>query len=79
VLVFALYTNSPETRQLYERSEVLWLICPLMIYWISRLWLVASRGHLCEDPVVFAVQDRGSLFVGAVVAVLLLAATVPIP
>jgi hypothetical protein len=46
----------------------LWLIAPLMIYWLSRVWLLASRGELNEDPVIFALTDRMSLLTGLAVA-----------
>jgi hypothetical protein len=49
----------------------LWLIVPLLLYWLNRVWLLASRGELNEDPVIFAIRDWVSLCVGA--AVLLVA------
>ena len=58
VLVFALYINSPESVALYDRPQVLWLICPALLYWISRAWFIAHRGGMHDDPVVFAVTDR---------------------
>ena len=71
-LIVALYINSPEVRLLYSRPHWLWLVCPLLIYWISRVWLQASRGRLDEDPVLFALRDRISYMiifcVGAVIA-----------
>jgi len=39
---------------------VLWLLCPLLLYWISRAWLIAHRGDMHDDPVVFAVSDNTS-------------------
>lgn len=60
VLVFALYINSPESIALYSRPEVLWLLCPVLLYWISRTWVIAHRGEMDDDPVVFAVTDRVS-------------------
>lgn len=60
VLVFALYINSPESLALYGRPQVLWLLCPLLLYWISRAWIIAHRGGMHDDPVVFAVTDRVS-------------------
>ena len=47
---------------------------PLQILWLSRVWLLASRGELSEDPVVFAITDRVSLLIGAAVAVVALLA-----
>jgi 4-hydroxybenzoate polyprenyltransferase len=60
VLVFALYINSPESLVLYSHPKALWLICPLLLYWISRAWMVARRGEMHDDPVVFAATDRVS-------------------
>ena len=70
VLVFALYIHSEEAGRFYANGWALWLICPLLIYWISRIWMKAQRRELSEDPVLFAVKDRVSLLVGALVLVL---------
>ena len=74
VLVFSLYIQGETAQQLYTREWALWLICPLILYWISRVWLLAKRHKLLEDPVVFAMTDRVSLAVGAGVGALLLLA-----
>ncbi len=71
VLVLALYINSTASELLYRHPQVLWLLCPLLLYWVSRAWIVAHRGTMHDDPIVFAVTDRVSLTVlvlGAVVA-----------
>lgn len=74
VLVLALYINSLTALQHYHQPQLLWLVCPVVFYWVSRLWLLARRGELHQDPVVFAVTDRvswlavalcGALIVGA--------------
>jgi 4-hydroxybenzoate polyprenyltransferase len=73
VVVFALYINSHDVIAHYSHAARLWVIVPLMILWISRVWLLAGRGELDEDPVIFAVTDRVSLVIGfcsAIVAVL---------
>ena len=74
VLVAALYINSDRVVGLYRHPEVLWLICPLLLYWISRIWMLAHRGQLHDDPVLFAIKDRESWVVGALVALVLVAA-----
>jgi 4-hydroxybenzoate polyprenyltransferase len=74
VLVFALYINSPESLALYGRPQVLWLICPMLLYWISRAWIKAHRGGMDDDPVVFAVTDRVSQVVIAICGLLVLGA-----
>lgn len=65
VLVLALYIHSPEVLQLYRSPELLWLLCPLVVYWVGRFWLLTGRGHLHGDPVVFALNDRASWITGA--------------
>ena len=71
VVVFSFYIGeSRKSGVLYQHPTRLWLITPLMIYWLSRVWLLASRGELDEDPVIFAVTDRISLLTGLAVAVI---------
>jgi 4-hydroxybenzoate polyprenyltransferase len=74
VLVLALYINSDQVKNLYFNSNLLWILCALLLYWISRLWFWAKRGELLEDPVIFAFTDRNSLLVAAIGVVTLAAA-----
>ncbi len=74
VVVFALYIGSYDVTVLYHRPARLWLVVPLLILWVSRVWLLASRGELNEDPVVFAFTDRMSLLIGIVIGVIVLLA-----
>jgi 4-hydroxybenzoate polyprenyltransferase len=76
VIIFALYINGPDIEKLYRHPTRMWLILPLMILWILRVWLLASRGELDEDPVIFAVTDGMSLLIGAAIAVIALLATI---
>ncbi|WP_099092055.1 UbiA family prenyltransferase [Paludisphaera borealis] len=71
VLVFCLYLNSPDVRTHYGRPEVLWLSCPLLLYWISRIWFLAYREQLDDDPVAFALRDRISYLIGGAMMVVL--------
>jgi 4-hydroxybenzoate polyprenyltransferase len=64
IVIFALYINGHDVVALYHHASRMWLITPLLILWISRVWLLASRGELDEDPVVFALTDRMSLLLG---------------
>lgn len=74
ILVLALYITSDAVQALYTRPQALWLVCPLLMYWILRVWFVALRGDLHYDPVVFALRDRVSYAVaGAILVVLYLA------
>ena len=72
VLVMALYVSSPDVRALYAAPAWLWLACPLLWYWLARVWTLAHRGELRGDPVLFALRDPVSLGVavafGAVLA-----------
>lgn len=64
VMVLALYIQDPSTAVLYNHPDLIWLACPLLLFWISRLWMLAHRGKVDDDPVIFAIQDRASLVVG---------------
>ena len=77
VMVLALYIHSQEVRSLYAHPAALWMACPLIMSWISRIWLLARRGQLAEDPVVFAIRDKVSWSLGVALAVLLFVATRP--
>ena len=69
VLVLALYINSPEIEPLYHRPKAIWMLCVLMLYWISRVWMTAHRGGMHDDPVVYALRDRVSLGLGLLAAI----------
>lgn len=74
ILVLALYINSPESLELYRQPKLLWLLCPMLLYWVSHMWMAANRGFMHDDPIVFAASDRYSLLViGLCTATVLLA------
>lgn len=64
VLVLSLYISSHKVLLVYSQPFYLWLLCPLIFYWISRVWILTHRGEMNEDPIVFAIKDRVSYFVG---------------
>jgi len=68
-LVLALYVNSPDIQALYRQPKVIWALCILLLYWVSRIWLTAQRGQMHDDPVVYALRDRESLAVGLIAVV----------
>lgn len=74
VLVFALYIHSAASETLYRRPHFLWLLCPLLLYWISRAWMLAHRGNMHDDPVVFAATDQVSLGIAALSAAIVIGA-----
>jgi 4-hydroxybenzoate polyprenyltransferase len=63
VVVLALYITSVAAQRFHSRQETIWLLCPLLLYWISYMWLIAHRGDMHDDPVVFALKNRGSIVV----------------
>ena len=71
VLVLALYVHSEEVFGKYEKPMLLLLICPLLLYWISRIWMLAHRGQMHDDPIVFTLKDRVSYVVGALTLLVL--------
>jgi 4-hydroxybenzoate polyprenyltransferase/phosphoserine phosphatase len=64
LLVLAFYINSAAILPLYQYPLLLWLLCPAYLYWINRIWLLAGRGLIQVDPVLFAIKDRHSWLVG---------------
>jgi len=63
ILVVALYIHDPVMIVKYSTPMWLWVVIPAMLYWLSRVWLIANRGELNEDPVLFALRDKVSYLV----------------
>jgi 4-hydroxybenzoate polyprenyltransferase/phosphoserine phosphatase len=74
VAVLTLYISNLDASHLYTHTKRLWVLIPVLLLWISRLWMMASRGQLDEDPVVYAITDKRSLLLGVVVIAVVLAA-----
>jgi 4-hydroxybenzoate polyprenyltransferase len=79
VLVFCTYLDSDLVRTLYPHPEVLWLAAPLLLYWITRIWFLARRQTIHEDPIMFALRDKVSWLTGFLVVLVVLLARVPRP
>ncbi|UWZ84025.1 UbiA family prenyltransferase [Occallatibacter riparius] len=75
VVILAIYISGRDVTKLYHNPGYLWLVVPLMLLWLNRVWLLASRGELDEDPVVFAITDRMSLLIGAATALIVFLAS----
>jgi hypothetical protein len=75
VLILAMYTQAAIVPEMYPAPEWLWLVPPLMLYWITRLWTKAQRGEVDEDPVIFAARDWQSLAVATLMGAAFLLAT----
>ena len=75
-LVIVLYLRSENVILLYAQPLAIWLIIPLLLFWVSWVWLKSSRGEMHDDPIVFAAKDKTSLSVAAVIAFVLIYAAV---
>ena len=69
ILVFALYIHDPLIVHRYTQPEWLWLIVPALLYWIGRVWIIAHRGQMDEDPIVFALHDKLSYAILVFIAI----------
>jgi len=74
IMVVALYINSEKVQTLYANPMILWLLCPVLMYLVGRVWIYTARGKMHEDPIVFAMRDRVSLFSAAIMATILITA-----
>jgi 4-hydroxybenzoate polyprenyltransferase/phosphoserine phosphatase len=79
VVVLALYLNSEAVLQLYQMPEFVWGAVPVMLFWVSWMWMQAHRGNMHDDPLVFAVKDKASLIAGAAFAVVVVLGTMGLP
>jgi 4-hydroxybenzoate polyprenyltransferase len=68
VLIMTLYIRDPDTRLLYGHPYLLWLVIPTLLLWLSQVWMLASRGEMHDDPVVWAITDKRSLLLGVLMA-----------
>lgn len=71
IIILALYINSVDVTMHYKNPKLLWLLCPLLLYWIGRMWIKTGRGEMHDDPIVFAARDRTSLLVVACAALMI--------
>jgi 4-hydroxybenzoate polyprenyltransferase len=74
VVVFALFIQAPTTTEMYSAPDLLWAAVPVLLTWLMRVWLLAHRGELTEDPIMFASRDWRSLVAGAVIVASFVAA-----
>jgi 4-hydroxybenzoate polyprenyltransferase len=76
ILIFALYINSREISQLYNHPQFLWGCVPLLLFWITRIWFMAHRGKMQDDPIVFTVRDKASYLIGFLIVLLAVGAMI---
>jgi 4-hydroxybenzoate polyprenyltransferase len=70
VMVLALYIQDDATRMLYSQPEIIWLACPVLLFWVTRVWLLTHRGEMHDDPVIFAVKDKVSILTGVLLGII---------
>ncbi|MET1079734.1 MAG: UbiA family prenyltransferase [Pseudomonas sp.] len=75
VMVLALYIQDGATAAMYRHPEIIWSACPLLLFWISRMWMLTHRGAMHDDPIVFAIKDRVSLVTCGLIALVFWLAT----
>lgn len=63
IIVFSLFINTQEVAELYHHPKLLWALSFLLLFWISRIWLVTIRGKMTDDPIIFAIKDTSSYFI----------------
>jgi len=69
ILVILLYMRSEDVLSLYVQPEAIWFALPILLFWISWVWLKAARGEMHDDPIIFAIKDKASLLVAVVIAI----------
>lgn len=72
VIVFSLYINSPDVGLLYNNPKILWFLSFLLLFWISRIWLITTRGSMTDDPIIYAVKDPSSYLYMVLATVIIL-------
>ncbi len=76
VTVFALWVSSETVHRLYRHPTLLWLVCPILMYWLGRALMLAHRREMADDPILFALKDRNSLLAFALIGAIVVAAVV---
>ncbi len=75
VLVLILYINSEQGEKLYHHPRALWAMCVPLLYWFSRILMLANRGKLADDPILFAAKDRATYIVVGMMGLIALLAS----
>ena len=70
VMVLALYIQDHATVAMYRNPQIIWAACPVLLFWITRLWLLTNRGDMHADPVIYAVTDKISLLSGLIFGII---------
>lgn len=74
LLILALYINGDQVMVLYKQPEVIWLTIPILLYWLMRMWFVAHKGKMTDDPIAFALKDKSSYITFFLITIILIVA-----
>jgi 4-hydroxybenzoate polyprenyltransferase/phosphoserine phosphatase len=74
-LVLAFYINSDSVQLLYRRPALLWGLQPILLYYVTRLWIICRRGELTEDPIQYTAREPSTYAAALLAVMVLLAAT----
>ena len=74
VVVLIFHFSIEATQVLYSQYEILWLICPIILYWLTRIILITHRGEMHQDPIIYALKDKISLYIAISIAFIVLLA-----
>ena len=74
LLILVLYINSDQVVELYKQPALIWLTIPILLYWLMRMWLVAHRGNMTDDPIIFAIKDKSSYIMFLMIVIILFVA-----
>lgn len=61
IIVLALYLNSDSVLRLYKSPQLIWLAIPVMLFWVSSIWMHANHGNMHDDPLIFAIKNPISI------------------
>ena len=75
LLVFALFMNGEHMQKLYGMPQILWFVLPVLFYWLTRMWMIAHRGEMTEDPIVFTIKDPASYVALIIIILIMIAAS----
>ena len=75
LLVFALFMNGKHMQNLYGMPQLLWFVLPVLFYWLTRMWMIAHRGEMTEDPIVFTIKDPASYVALVIIILIIIAAS----
>lgn len=67
ILVLIFHINSPVVIKQYSFPDILWIICFVMLFWISRIIYVSNKGQIKDDPIVYAISDKISYLCLAII------------